>query len=68
MPPRTSLRILLAASLSATVVVPTGTAGADPTGEGPSLNWGPCPVGSGAEAPTECTEIEVPRDYAVLRT
>ncbi|WP_394288381.1 alpha/beta fold hydrolase [Corynebacterium variabile] len=64
MPPRTSLRILLTVSLSTALVVPVGTAGADPTGEGPALNWGPCPVGSGAEAPTECAEIEVPRDYS----
>lgn len=64
MPPRTSLRILLTASLSTALVVPVGAAGADPAGEGSVLNWGPCPVGSGAEAPTECAEIEVPRDYS----
>ena len=64
MPPRTSLRILLTASLSAALVVPVGAAGADPAGAGPSLDWGPCPAGSGAEASTQCADIEVPRDYS----
>lgn len=65
MPRRTSLRILLALSLSATVtpvLSVTGAAASPDTGS--PLSWGPCPVGSGADAPAECADITVPRDYS----